>query len=148
MFSLVNYDSNFLELSWKWLKDPEIKFLTLTKDFSKDDQKKFFESLPVKKNYWIRGVEYNNIPIGVLGIKHIVQDEGEYWGFIGEKEYWGKGIGLLMLIAAKNKALELSIRSLYLHVGDFNIRAKKLYEKFGFILESVNNNIERYKLTL
>ena len=38
MLSLVEYTEEFLELSWLWLSDPEIKELTMTPDFTKKEQ--------------------------------------------------------------------------------------------------------------
>ena len=46
---LVDYTLDYLELSWKWLNDPEIKVLTNTPDFSLDQQLKWFNSLALKQ---------------------------------------------------------------------------------------------------
>ena len=88
----VEYNEIFLEKSWEWLNNKEIKYLTCTPDFTKEQQKKWFLSLKDKKDYFIKGVLYNDTPIGVVGLKNITNTNGEYWGYIGEKEYWNKGI--------------------------------------------------------
>lgn len=55
---------------------------------------------------------------------------------IGDKKYWGKGIGFeacKLLIDFGFKTLKL--RKIYLAVYESNPAAKKLYEKLGFVLE-------------
>lgn len=94
---LVDYDRSFLDASFKWLADEEIKFLTNTPSFSKDVQEQWFLSLSEKEDYYIRGILADGILIGACGLKHITNVDGEYWGYIGEKEYWGKGIGKQMM---------------------------------------------------
>lgn len=131
----VEYDYTFLKLSRTWLSDPEIKKLTLTPDIDCTEQMKWFDSLQSRNDYYIQGVRIDGIPVGAVGIKNIdySKNEGEYWGYIGEKEYIGHGIGSLMIdemcIVAKNKLLN----SLYLHVACYNERAYKLYLKKGFV---------------
>lgn len=149
MAALVNYDLIFLEKSWKWLNDPEIKQLTLTPDFSKEAQLNFYYSLPKKKDYWIKGIAENNVPIGAMGLKHIntVDKSAEYWGYIGEKEYWGRGIGKFILKEALIKAKELVLKKIYLNVSDKNIIAKNLYLKMGFKKQS-SGEIEQYEIAL
>lgn len=128
----VAYSEPYLEHSWLWLNDSEIKELTFTPDFDKNSQLAWFNSLKDKLNYQIWGIEYDNIPIGVFGIKNISEVDGEYWGYIGEKQYWGKGISQWML----DRSIEFSKRrkiDLYLYVKEDNIRAIRAYEKKGFV---------------
>lgn len=140
MLKLVNYTKEFLPLSWKWLNDKEIKRLTMTPDFSKDDQNNFFNSLSSRPNYKIFGIEFSGIKIGACGLKNIEQNRAEYWGYIGEKEYWGKGLGKEILTEMINLAIKEKISSLYLKVEKNNHRAIKLYEKFGFRNKIEENN--------
>lgn len=130
--TLTNYNENFLEKSWVWLNDPEIKYLTNTSDFSKEQQANWYKNLQEKTDYKIWGVLANKFPIGVFGIKNISKGTGEYWGYIGEKDYWGKGLGkeIMKLIIIEAKILNLV--ELYLFVIPENIRAIKLYESMGF----------------
>ncbi len=149
MLQLVKYDRRFLEKSWEWLNDPEIKTLTLTPDFTKEDQVNFYKTLSDRKNYWIRGLLEDDLPIGVMGLKNINTSErlAEYWGYIGEKEYWGKGIGKFLINQAFSKAKELKLTKLYLKVSHENIRAKNLYLKMGFQILS-SDKVEKYMIAL
>ena len=132
----VEYSKTFLDLSWSWLNDPEIKELTMTKDFTKEDQIRFFDSLTNKKDYLVKGICFDNKPIGACGLKNIDHGKAEYWGYIGEKKYWGKGIGQIVLDEMVRTARELLLVKLYLKVDRNNQRAIRSYKKFGFIEES------------
>lgn len=149
MTSLVDYDFNFLDRSWYWLNDPETKALTLTPDFTKEEQLNFFNSIPQRKNYWIKGILENNTPIGAMGLKNIdpIEKFGEYWGYIGNKEFWGKGIGKFMIHEACKQAKKIGLHELYLKVGSTNFRAKKLYLNLGFTLSHAGE-IEQYVILL
>ena len=86
----VLYDHTFCELSWQWLNDPEIKRLTLTPDFSREQQITWFNTLNIRTDYKIWGINYSNIHIGAIGIKHIdlKEKKAEYFGYIGNKQLW------------------------------------------------------------
>jgi len=144
---LVDFDLVFLDKSWGWLNDPDIKKLTLTPDFTKTDQIDFYNSLPQRTNYWIKGIMENGGPVGVVGLKNINETDAEYWGYIGEKSYWGKGLGSFMIHSSVEKAKELSLSKIYLKVSKENERAKQLYVKKGFQL-IVDLEIEQYELHL
>lgn len=47
----TDYDEEALEKSWKWLNDPEIKYLTDTPDFDKKTKKEWFESIEQRDDY-------------------------------------------------------------------------------------------------
>ena len=147
MPKLVDYNEVFLEKSWEWLNDAEIKALTMTPDFTKEQQQEFYRSLPHRTNYWIKGIEENEEPIGAMGLKHISKTSAEYWGYIGEKVFWGKGIGAFILEEAIKKAKQLGLQQVYLHVNNTNSRAKQLYINKGFTL-TASGSIEKYHFDL
>lgn len=138
--TLEVYDEHFLGLSWIWLNDPEIKQLTNSINFTKKEQFIWYNNLSEKSDYLIWGVKINNFPIGVCGIKKIKNHNAEYWGYIGEKEYWGKGIGRQIINKIESKALELNIKTLNLKVIKSNQRAIALYLKMGFQICGNNEN--------
>lgn len=144
----VDYSIEYLEQSWEWLNDSEIKKLTNTPDFSKEDQLSFYNSLPQKNDYLIKGIELNNKPIGVCGLKKITLEDAEYWGYIGEKEYWGKGMGKCIINYLIDIAKEKSLKSIYLHVIESNIRAIKLYVKIGFEVENTIDGLVKMRLII
>ena len=134
------FDNTYLNASYIWLTDPEINNLLGAGVISKDGQKKWFQSLDNRMDYMIWGVEYNNKPIGAVGIKNIESNKGEYFGYIGEKAFWGKGIGHDMVSFIMKQAKKRSLYELYLQVKSCNLRAIRLYEKMGFKRILDNNN--------
>ncbi len=145
---VVDYTVDFLKLSWKWLNDPEIKALTNTPDFSPDQQLKWFNSLASKQDYFIKGIEFSNNKIGVCGLKNITQSDAEYWGYIGDKQYWRKGIGTLILFEMEKKAKDFGIKTVWLKVLTSHTNAIKLYSKNGYIVESKNERIQTMRKTI
>ena len=144
----VEFDRVFLGVSWKWLMDDEIRTLTNASFITKSKQEEWFASLPSQADYYIWGIKYLDIPIGVCGIKHKTLKNGEYWGYIGDKNYWGKGIGKVMLQFIEHKAKMMNLNALYLHVSSDNIRALKLYSHYGFLIESKDRNLIRMNKNL
>lgn len=142
LVELSTYTKEFLELSWKWLNDPEIKTLTDAAEFTKQEQEKWFHSLPLKKDYKIWGVICDGQPIGVTGIKKITGIDGEYWGYIGEKNYWGKGIGSQMLNIIEQEAAGMKLTSIWLQVLTSNERALQLYVKNGYQVEFIKGDTQ------
>lgn len=128
----VFFSNSFLELSWIWLNDIEIRELTNTPIFTREYQLRWYKGLKSKKNYFIWGIKVDNEKIGVCGIKNITSTDCEYWGYIGNKKYWGKGIGSLIITEMEQKAKEMGIQSIWLKVLPNNVRAIRLYEKMNF----------------
>lgn len=141
--SFVDYNRQFLSLSHKWLSDKEIKHLTNTPDVTRESQEIWFSSLHGRNDYYIKGVLFNGRPIGACGLKHITSTDGEYWGYIGEKDYWGKGIGGRMMAFIEECAKSLGLRQIYLHVLKDNERAIRLYTKNGYRAVSEKDNLTK-----
>ena len=129
---LVPFDRDFLERSFLWLNDPEIRFLTDTPVVARDAQEAWFVGLPSRKDYAVWGIRADGEPVGVCGIKHICGEEGEFFGYLGEKAYWGRGVGTRMMALTEEKARERSLKRLRLTVLNENERALGLYGKCGY----------------
>lgn len=126
------FSEEFLDLSWFWLKKKNIKELTNTPNFTKKQQREWFENLDNMNDYIIKGVLFNNSKIGVVGLKNITLKSGEYWGYIGEEDYWGRGIGKKMITYIITISKDLKLEYIYLNVLKNNKRAINLYESMGF----------------
>lgn len=135
MIELREFDKTFLFLSYRWLNDEEMRRLTDTRaNVTLSSQLLWYNRIKDDSTYKIWGIVWDGIPIGACGIKHITNDSGEYWGYIGEKAYWG-GKGHQLFICIYEKALELGLSSLSLKVLKDNIRAINLYKKEGFVVQ-------------
>lgn len=138
MIKLIPYDRSFLDLSWEWLRDPEIKALTLTPDFTREQQEAFFASLPGRADYRIWGVASDEgEKIGAAGIKHIDGASGEVWLYLGEREWWGRGIGGRILELCEEQARALGVAKLIMIASADNVRSVRAFEKMGFTLDPV-----------
>ena len=133
MLHLVPYDRTYLDLSYTWLSDPETKALTMTPDFTREDQQAFFAGLANRTDYRLWGVETDDEgPVGAAGIKRIADSSGEYWGYLGDKQLWGRGLGRHLVAAVEDKARRLGLSRLYLNVAKDNPRATSLYRRMGY----------------
>ena len=138
---IVQYCVDFLNLSWEWFQDDELKILTDTEDFTKQDQLNWYNKLKEKNDYLIWGVVINSRKVGACGLKNIIDSKCEYWGYIGDKAYWGKGYGKKMVQLMERKALELGCNKVTLRVIKENLRAYNLYVSCGY---QVDLDSEKY----
>ena len=138
--TLAPFDVLFLELSWDWLNDEELRILVDIPKITKNQQLKWFHELPTKNDYLIWGILFGNNPIGVSGIKNINNNSGEYWGYIGDKNYWGKGLGSFMIQLIEMEAKKIKLSKLHLKVLISNKKAIQLYQKSGFVQISVTDS--------
>lgn len=73
--------------------------------------------------------------IGYFGIDYIDGNAGLGIA-IGDKSLWGQGLGTDALLALLDFGFgELRLERVWLEVFDFNERARRAYEKCGFVLE-------------
>jgi RimJ/RimL family protein N-acetyltransferase len=134
---LLSFDRRFLDCSFDWLNDPEIQALTLSKQVSRETQEAFFADLPSRVDYKIWGVAApDGEPIGAAGIKNISGSSGEFWCYIGERDWWGRGIGPRILQLCEEEARTLGIEHLIMVAAADNDRSLRAFEKMGFALDA------------
>lgn len=143
---LIDYNNyEVFKMLTLWDNDPEIKHL-LRPRMSEEELpilsvEEVIESAKNNKTKHIYLVyDYEKL-IGSYSIdtnfEHLFSDKGRtaWLGLvIGDKEYFGKGIGKLMMLDIEKECIKLSCEYIELGVFDFNIRASKLYEKMGYKL--------------
>lgn len=132
ILNLEPFSRIYLDKSFDWCNDPIIQKLILGSPVSKEQQEDWYKSLPNRTDYKIWGVSCNGVPVGSCGLKQIEGNHGAYWGYIGEKEYWG-GLGTQLVTLVENKARELNLKRIYLCVSHENHRARHLYKKLKYI---------------
>lgn len=147
ILKLVDYDKTLFDLSKKWLSDSELNHLIHAGELPSDeDRLAWFESLSKRTDYLIWGIDYGGQHIGVCGLKCIANKQAEYWGYIGEKAFRGKGLGKKLMKEVINKALELGLETVWLRVRKYNPRAINLYKIIGFVIDI--DESETYHMTL
>ena len=144
----ARFDEQFLEKSWEWLRDPEMKTLVMSPDFTREEQLQWFSRLPGKSDYLIWGLSCDGAPVGAAGLKHVTKEAAEYWGYIGERQYWGIGLGREAMNFVVDQARKLGLHELYLNVHEDNIRAVQLYTKFGFSTVSATGRVLKMQMLL
>jgi RimJ/RimL family protein N-acetyltransferase len=89
----------------------------------------------------IWGVEAgNDEAIGACGLKNIVANMAEYWCYIGNRSWWGRGVGRQILEECEAKAKKIGITDLYMKASSCNDRSIGLYTKMGFVLDDEKSN--------
>ena len=127
------FDARFLACSAQWLQDPEIIALIDAGEYSADRQREWFASLPGRADYLVWGVSLDGRPVGAVGLKNIDDGAGEYFGYLGDKSCWGRGLGHQLLAFAERQAVKLGLALVRLRVLDTNERAVRLYRRAGYL---------------
>lgn len=147
MIEFVKFDRRYLELSAVWLSDPETKELTQAPDITPEQQETFFASLADREDYKIWGVKCDELPVGAVGLKHITESDAEYWAYIGEKRYRGRGLGKDMLNFGVYKARLMELKSIYIKVKKNNVHSLSVHLNQGFKPDEMDMMGEIQKLT-
>lgn len=130
------------QTSYKWRNDPEIWTYTdfvcknvITPQVEKDWLANILNSNH-QKRYAIC-IKDTDEYIGNIQLINLQDKKGEFEMFIGEKRYWGKGIGYEATKQMLDLAFsELNLNSVYLYVHPDNIIAMRCYYRAGFIFTS------------
>lgn len=126
----------------------ETTYLTRTPEeflVSVEEEEQLIEETNKKNNCIFLVAEVDNEIVGTLTFSasssHRTRHIGEF-GMSVKKAYWGLGIGSNLLAYLIDWARETGvIRKINLKVREDNVRARTLYEKFGFKTEGI---ITRY----
>jgi len=123
----------------KWINDPEIMSRSFIRQkVSVSEQEKIFRRLSSDKSYIFHKLIFQGRFIGAIGVKKIdyINRNGEIWIYIGEKEFWGQGIGTIAIrkyseLITKN----YNLHKIYATVLSDNIPSLKMFMKAGFNVE-------------
>ena len=141
--TFVPFDKRFLDCSFVWFQDSELRKLTNAPVVTREKQTEWFVSLPQRNDYVVWGVEADHAPVGACGLKKITVREAEYWGYLGERELWGKKLGKQIVDFCLGQAKKRGLSRVWLTVNAANTRAIALYSKMGFrIVGQADGNLE------
>ncbi|HEY7312846.1 MAG TPA: GNAT family protein [Gemmataceae bacterium] len=124
-----------------WLNDPEVRrHLLIHRPLSRMAEETFLRKLSESESEFVLGIVVREPEqfIGVTGLRHIdVRNRHAEFGIaIGEKTAWGSGYGTEATRLIVRYAFEtLNFNRIWLHVGEDNERAVRVYEKVGFRTE-------------
>ncbi|WP_346915825.1 GNAT family protein [Clostridium sp.] len=128
-----------------WIKDKDVIRYSLSifqKIKSNNEISHWFDMLLVDKSSYNKAIvdNANQKLIGYAGIAQISQTNlsGEYFIFIGDKSYHGKGVGTFVTREiVKNGFQELGLNRIMLTVSEKNIGAIKAYTNANFKTEGI-----------
>jgi len=116
----------------------------MTPDFTREQQAEWFMNLP-KSGYLIWGVECDGIPVGAVGLKNFRKFSAEYFGYIGEREYWGRGLGREIIAFGVAAARKCRLSEIEIRVRSDNLRAVHLYYRTGFVSYDEQDGVLRMR---
>lgn len=134
---LSDVNANYLA----WLSDDEVMDGIATSGYTMENLKEYVASRITNPDVAFFAICSNDTQEHIGNIKIDFHDKkanvSELGLLIGNKNYWGKGIGTeaCRLIIDYGFTV-MQLRKLYLAVYEQNQHAKKLYEKLGFKLEA------------
>ena len=118
----------------KWWRDKELLKLTsgILKFISDQEVDKYFQAILNNKKDYNFMVIANRKTIGHISLVKRQNNWHETQIVIGEKKYWGKGLGSKAIKILIKKAKKNGITKIYLEVRPINLRAIMAYEQCGF----------------
>ncbi len=126
---------------YQWIRDEEsiIYSLSIFQKMKTDEEIEewFARSINDKRNS-NHGIFVDDVFVGYAGICGMSEtnNSGEYFIFIGDKNYWGKGVGTeVTKLIVKIGFEELGLNRIMLTVSVPNKGGVKAYERAGFVLE-------------
>jgi len=132
----------------RWLNDAETtSFLNMRAPMSEAMEEKWFEGMVERQGkdhyHYVICLLENDQPIGSLSlfaVDHVNGNAGIGIS-IGEKSLWGKGYGTDAMNALVDFGFGmLRLERMWLEVYVFNKRARRSYDKSGFVLEGTERH--------
>lgn len=130
----------------KWRNDHEVidllgnNFLYIAKEVDEKWYENYLQTREQNKRLAIIDLD-TEIIVGTIQLTgiHFINKTAEYSVMIGNKDYWGKGIGLTTSQKIlKHGFNDLNLNRIYLTVLKNNERAIRLYKKIGFKEEGIH----------
>ncbi len=128
----------------KWFNDPDVTyFLGREEPLTMAEEERWFSEYRSKVDEEIYAIEVDGNHIGNVGLHGIdrANRKASLGIVIGEKEYWSRGLGTDAMDTVLRYAFDrLRLHKVNLDVIDYNERAIRVYERFGFVREGVRRD--------
>jgi ribosomal-protein-alanine N-acetyltransferase len=132
-----------IDLFVRWFSDAETtRYLAVRSPFSKAMEEKWFEGMLERQGkdayHFVICLTADDRAIGTAGFHHVNPEDGNasFGISIGEKSEWSKGYGTDALRAICDFGFgQLRLERIELDVYEPNRRARRSYEKAGFVTE-------------
>ncbi|MEN9919885.1 MAG: Spermidine N(1)-acetyltransferase [Bacteroidota bacterium] len=137
-------ESHDAYISYKWRNDKDVfKYTGTTYDneITLDMELEWIQRVINNKNEYRCAILVDDVYVGNIYLTDIESSSAIYHIFIGDKNYYKKGIAYKaskLIIDYAKEELKLSI--IYLTVRQENLAAINLYKKLGFVISGINGN--------
>lgn len=143
IIQLVDYTIEIFDLIASWSNDPEIQPYAIPR-FNEGPYEPFtgYELMvsAMQQDSKFIYIVYDDLkPIGEFSIdlafgQKVSTEPLTAWISleVGDKDYWGKGVGQWMMQAIEQECRALGCRFIELGVFEYNVRAFNLYQKLGY----------------
>lgn len=153
MISIRKFKESDIENKVKWINDDENnKYLHYELPLDVEKTRNWFKNKNDSKRY-DAVIEYEGIPVGLIGLLDIKDGKAEYYVILGDKRFKKRGIAIeatkLILEYGKN-VLKLNSVIGYTETGNENMRSlflKSGFEEVELIKNSAKNRdriVDRY----
>ena len=130
--------------SVKWRNDPEVfKYTGNTYDheITIDSELAWIRQVMANHNDYRCAILADGVYVGNIYLTDINAETAEYHIFIGNKNYWGKGVAKQASCLLLDHAfITLNLKYIHLRVRKENDAAVKLYKRLGFCVEKEDDN--------
>ena len=124
-------------VSYMWRNDPDIWELTGSRPdriITLQDEQNWIDKVMADKTCRRFAIIVDDTYVGNIYLTDIHDSMAEYHVFIGDRNYWGKGIASAASEQIVNFGRsKLHLKSIYLKVHEDNGAAIHVYEKMGFL---------------
>lgn len=135
---LERLEAKHAHTSYHWRNDDEVWKYTFNRPnklITLQDELAWIQSIAERTNEARFAIIVDDVYVGNIYLTNIENDQCFYGIFIGEKSYWGKGVGQAATLEIFRIAKEdYRLKYIFLRVKKENIGGKKLYDKLGYVL--------------
>ncbi|MGI8929018.1 MAG: GNAT family N-acetyltransferase [Candidatus Limnocylindrales bacterium] len=132
----------------RWFNDSEtLSYLSMRAPMSEAGEQQWFTEMLAHEGktayHFVMCRLEDDRPIGTIGLFSVdtVNGNAGIGIGIGEKSLWGKGYGTDAMFALLDFGFgQLRLERMWLEVCDYNARARRSYEKCGFVLEGTERH--------
>lgn len=132
----------------RWFNDGEtISYLSMRAPMSEPMEEQWFNRMLEREGkdayHFVMCRLEDDKPLGTIGLFSVdtVNGNAGIGIAIGEKSVWGQGYGTDAMFALLDFGFgQLRLERMWLEVDEFNARARRSYEKCGFVLEGTERH--------
>lgn len=138
-------------ISYKWRNDAEIWKYTSSKPdryITPEMETEWITKALMNKDEKRYAILADGKYVGNIQLVKIKNHQADFHIFIGEKDYWGKGVAQKALKLVLDEAKKNNIRQINLECYKENVAAYHLYKKFGFEEATDNEKSPMIKMFL